>query len=415
MPRRASPVDLAYLVSSGFRAPDRPNHDGVDWAAPLGAPLYAPADSVVVQGADRAEGSVRGYSNWVWGRTPDGFDWCLGHMPHDSIRVKAGDRVTAGQQVATVGGEGDCVPPGAAHAHLSVYLGPLAEGNAIDPLAWIEAGQTITKEEEPMADTLFADVSEWQPPVDDRYPYPVLSIRSNDGTHEDRNFAANYRWCVKAVEDGRLACFVVYFYWRSNWQDCVLTMKRMVAAQGGPHPKMIAMIDAEAGGNPNGDQSQGLNNAYNALAAWLGDKRRVIGYGNAYDLDRMWPTKPSGLRVVAAGYGRNPNYPGQIAHQYTDGQVGAGALPAGAPPFGNCDMNSADGLDPQQFAALCGAGEEKLIVNPLSVEEQRQLYQWAQYIYQQLQPWPQLGQNPQGEDLTLIDAVAAIKNEVSKP
>lgn len=43
-----------------------------------------------------------------------------------------------------------------------------------------------------------------------------------------------------------------------------------------------------------------------------------------------------------------------MAHQYTDGQGYGGGLPEGVPPFGRCDMNSADGLTPQQFAQACG-------------------------------------------------------------
>lgn len=49
-----------------------------------------------------------------------------------------------------------------------------------------------------------------------------------------------------------------------------------------------------------------------------------------------------------------PDYPGKVAHQYTDGNGHGGGLPDGAPPFGNCDMNSADGLDSNQFAVACG-------------------------------------------------------------
>lgn len=68
----------------------------------------------------------------------------------------------------------------------------------------------------------------------------------------------------------------------------------------------------------------------------------------------MWRTKPSGIRLVVAAYGSNPDYPGKVAHQYTDGSGFGFGLPQGAPPFGNCDMNSADGLTPVQFAAACG-------------------------------------------------------------
>ena len=126
---------------------------------------------------------------------------------------------------------------------------------------------------------------------------------------------------------------------------------------GAPHPRMAVMIDVESWGRQiTGDQSDGINRAYWAIADWLGERRRVIGYGNVGDLNRLWPVKPEGIRLVVAAYGRNPIYPGKVAHQYTDGKgYGNGTtLPDGAPPFGNCDMNSADGLDSVQFAAACG-------------------------------------------------------------
>ncbi|MFF0498523.1 hypothetical protein ACFYU5_19110 [Nocardia aobensis] len=205
----------------------------------------------------------------------------------------------------------------------------------------------------------FADVSEFQCPVDDSYPYRIFSFRSNDGTYEDHNFEANYRWATAAADAGRLDAIICYFYWRANWSDTVATHIRKVESAGGPHPKMISMIDLESGGNPEGDQSDGVNHTYWALTDWLGTThdvgtRRVIGYANRDDFNNMWPTRPDGLLMIGAGYGENPNLPGQIAHQYTDGQGYGGGLPEGAPPFGNCDMNSADGLSSTDFAAKCG-------------------------------------------------------------
>lgn len=55
-----------------------------------------------------------------------------------------------------------------------------------------------------MADTLYADISEWQVGVNDTYPYPVLCIRSNDGTYRDRRWVNNYGWCLSNVDSGRL-------------------------------------------------------------------------------------------------------------------------------------------------------------------------------------------------------------------
>lgn len=213
-----------------------------------------------------------------------------------------------------------------------------------------------------MTDTLFADVSEFQVPVDDSYPGQIFSFRSNDGDYRDHNFTQNYVWAAAAADSGRLACFIVYCYWRPNWRVTAQTLIDMVEDCGGPHPKMVVMLDVESGGNPGGDQSDRINRAYWKLTDWLGTSgedgtRRVIGYANGSDFYSMWPVRPDGLRVIGAGYGSNPLLPGQIAHQYTDGTYGADpedGLPSGWPPFGDCDMNSADGLGPTDFAAACG-------------------------------------------------------------
>lgn len=230
---------------------------------------------------------------------------------------------------------------------------PYANAWAYLPGPIIEDGTAPVVIEPP--DTLYADVSEWQVPVTDAYTdagYRVLCIRSNDGTYRDKDWANNYAWCRRQTDAGKLAFFIVYFVWRPNWQDAVATLKSQV---GQPHPKMAVMIDVESwSGAIRGDQSAGINAAFQDIAGWLGDPRRVIGYGNTGDLNNLWPNKPRDIRIVLAGYGSNPPYPGKIAHQYTDGQGYGGGLPEGAPPFGNCDMNSADGLTATAFAAALG-------------------------------------------------------------
>lgn len=222
-----------------------------------------------------------------------------------------------------------------------------------------EGGGTMSFQNN-VTDTLFADVSEFQVAVDNSYTdagYRVLSIRSNDGTYDDHKFAQNYQWCVQAVNDGRLEFFIVYCYWRNA--TAIPNMIDQVNAEGGPHPKMVAMIDVESGGNANVDQSTALDADYNTLVTWLGgNEERVIAYANYGDERTMWQAKPAHLDWILAGYGSNPSDPSlvKLAHQYTDGAVGAGNLPSGAPPFGNCDMNSADGLSVQAFAAAVGLG-----------------------------------------------------------
>lgn len=294
------------------------------------------------------------------------------------------------------------------------------------------------------ADTLFADVSYFQAPVDDSYPYRVLSIRSNDGTFRDPNFVHNYQWCAMAADVGHLTCFISYFYWRVGSGD-VDTHIDMIRSQGGPHPKCVTMIDLESGGNPGGDQSWELNAEYQRLVDFYGgNHKRVIAYANLSDERTMWQAKPGDLDWILAGYGANPVDSGlfKLAHQYTDGQGYGHGLPEGCPPFGNCDMNSADGFSPSQFAAAVGVGGSTTggWLMALSDAEQAELLDgvrlirnqllgepdpnrpgvapgWPQLgdhtvvdalgnVRDQLGPWPQLGQNSQGRDRTLVDAIA---------
>lgn len=193
-------------------------------------------------------------------------------------------------------------------------------------------------------DTLWADVSEYQSVVDDRYPHPVLCIRACDGTYRDKNFPANYKWALQALESGKLVVLIVYMVYRPNWAQGLATIKDMV---GDPHQRMAVMIDVESwGGQIKGNQSLGLTGLHTALSAWLGDPRRVIGYGNVTDLDSLWPFQPPGIRHVVAAYGTKPTYPGMLAHQYADDVA--------VDPFGACDANSADGLDTAALAAALG-------------------------------------------------------------
>ncbi|OBB35895.1 hypothetical protein [Mycobacterium sp. 852002-51961_SCH5331710] len=209
-----------------------------------------------------------------------------------------------------------------------------------------------------MADTLYADVSEWQVGVDDSYPYPVLCIRSNDGTYRDHRWHNNYDWCRRNADTGRLTFFIVYFVWRPNWRETVDAFRDQV---GTPHPKMAVMLDVESwGGQIRGDHSAELNATHREVGKFVGSAAKVIGYGNVGDLNTLWSHRPPGLRLVVAAYGHNPRYRGKVAHQYTDGAGHGGGLPEGAPPFGNCDMNSAGGLRPDVFAAACGISDRDL-------------------------------------------------------
>ena len=194
-----------------------------------------------------------------------------------------------------------------------------------------------------MTDTLWADVSEFQPVVNDQYPYRWFSFRSNDGTYRDKHFAANLAWAKKAADAGKLDGFIVYAVYEPDNDVWAKTLMDMV---GTPHPLMAVMIDVESwGGRIHGDHSAGINAGRVMLANWLGTGNRVLGYGNASDLENIWPRRGN-ARIVLADYTANRAFPGKIAHQFTSHATVA--------PFGKCDLNSADGYSSAALQSALG-------------------------------------------------------------
>lgn len=128
-----------FTISSGYGMRWGSMHNGLDFAAPIGTPIFAPFDMKIIQGKDRAAGTVSGFGNWVWGEgTTEPYDFIVGHMKHSSILVKAGDFVKAGQKIAEVGNEGQSTGP---HAHCELWTRPgRLGGRAIDPAPHWGAG-----------------------------------------------------------------------------------------------------------------------------------------------------------------------------------------------------------------------------------------------------------------------------------
>ncbi|MDF3285040.1 peptidoglycan DD-metalloendopeptidase family protein [Gordonia sp. N1V] len=132
--------DGTYQVSSGFGPRGGQMHQGVDFAAPLGTPIYAAAAGTVAKA-----GPADGFGNWVIVDFDDNgtkTSNVYGHMRAADITVKAGDRVTAGQQIAKVGSEGESSGP---HLHFEVWPGTrLGGGHAIDPMPWLRGATQPT-------------------------------------------------------------------------------------------------------------------------------------------------------------------------------------------------------------------------------------------------------------------------------
>jgi murein DD-endopeptidase MepM/ murein hydrolase activator NlpD len=103
-------------------------HAGVDIAAPIGTPVYAPEGGVVVKA-----GPASGFGLAVAVRHGDGTITLYGHV--NKFFVSEGQTVAKGQQIAEVGNRGQSTGP---HLHFEVHTGGLYV-NRVNPVPWLTA------------------------------------------------------------------------------------------------------------------------------------------------------------------------------------------------------------------------------------------------------------------------------------
>ncbi|SEP02600.1 M23 family metallopeptidase [Trujillonella endophytica] len=104
-------------------------HGGVDVAAPIGTPVYAVHSGTVLRA-----GTATGFGYAVYIRGDDGFVTVYGHV-HEYF-VRAGERVSAGEQIATVGNRGQSTGP---HLHFEVHPAGSPYTDHMNPAPWLRA------------------------------------------------------------------------------------------------------------------------------------------------------------------------------------------------------------------------------------------------------------------------------------
>jgi len=110
---------FGYRIDPIYKTPKM--HTGLDFAAPIGTPIYATADGQVAEtGYDDG-----GYGNHVIINHGYGYGTLYGHMV--KIKVHNGERVKRGQVIGWVGSTGKSTGP---HCHYEV----IRNGTKIDPV-----------------------------------------------------------------------------------------------------------------------------------------------------------------------------------------------------------------------------------------------------------------------------------------
>ena len=121
-PRFVAPAQGTF--TSGFGSRWGSFHYGIDIANRIGTPIRAAADGTVINA-----GPAQGFGLWVRIRHDDGTITVYGHV--NEVVAPTGTRVSAGQEIATIGNRGQSTGP---HLHFEVWQNGK---DKIDPLPWL--------------------------------------------------------------------------------------------------------------------------------------------------------------------------------------------------------------------------------------------------------------------------------------
>ena len=125
----ALPVKSSFRFTSGFGPRWGRMHNGTDFAAAHGTPIYATADGVVTHA-----GWSSGYGKLVKIQHEFGIETRYAHQT--KIRVKVGERVSRGQRIGDMGSTGRST---GTHLHYEVRVG----GKPVNPMIYIKAARDV--------------------------------------------------------------------------------------------------------------------------------------------------------------------------------------------------------------------------------------------------------------------------------
>ena len=97
-------------------------HTGVDWAAPMGTPIYASGNGTIEK-----IGWEGGYGRYIRIRHANGYQTAYGHMSAFARNMAEGKRVRQGQVIGYVGSTGLST---GAHLHYEIIV----NGRHVDPM-----------------------------------------------------------------------------------------------------------------------------------------------------------------------------------------------------------------------------------------------------------------------------------------
>ena len=445
------PVPKGFVVTSGFGPRAGGYHWGTDFGKEGGSggqPIYAVRDGLITRA-----GNASGFGKWITLDVDAEHGGGLYVYGHIIPEVTVGQRVIEGQRIGHINPDSSTNGGVAPHLHFEHhrYVWSQPGPNRLDPMQNVLAGAKwvgdSTKEEN-MGTIFGVDVSEHQDGMSlkqaKREGIDFAILRLCDGTYRDRTFRSH-------LADAENAGLLVSTYWYLR-----------APSEGSTIAQQVDVIDQQMGGRRD-------------LGVWIdvesvaGDRKLLTGadvwaakrelekrgyhvpgiYSGAWYWEQMPGGEPSmdGLGYLwVSSYGRNLtgaprdlydgdggdghagwNYP--LGNRKPDIlQYGSNATVAGH----IVDINAYRGTRDQLATIFNGTQpKEEITVS----EADRIIRHITDYISgfvgpigsdtkdvrQQLtggrdagdyRGWPQLGKDGQGRDLTVTDAIAAIRHQL---
>lgn len=455
------PVDKGFVVTSPYGPRWGTTHFGVDYGVAGGAggkPIYAIKDGTVI-----AAGPASGFGQWIRLDHPasvGGNESVYGHIIPE---VHAGQQVREGQRIGRINPDSSTNGGVAPHLHIEVYrytwVAPARRvlGQTIlDPqevlrgARWPGEAQPAQETKPTKGGTLFGvDVSEHQDGMSlaqaKREGIEFAIIRTTDGTHKDRCYRSH-------LEDAEGAGMLTaaYHYLRNPSEGTTIQQQVQASLEVMGSMKRPMWIDVETNAGLRAEHIRACKReferrgvrvigCYSYVPYWEG--RITSGEPDSHEFGAFW----------VAAYGGNPRgkprdiYPGDNHRQwdYPLGnqkpalwQFGSNALVAGHA----VDINAYRGTRAELGALFTGdkpkeelsmADIQKILDHIDRKTEETKRYvdiritdpigSDVKDIRQQITGgrdageypgWPQLGQDAQGRNLTLVDAVASIRQQL---
>jgi len=431
MANRYMPVGAEMFVTSGFGPRWGTVHRGVDFGKTGGSanqPVYAAQGGTVV-----FCGAASGFGG------PDPAGWVVIDHPtedgsgttvygHIIREVVLGQRVEAGQRIGRINPNSATNGGVAPHLHFEVFPRVWVPGAQLDPEPWLRGAKipggapTPPKESNTNggdAGLIWGvDVSNHQKNIDmaqvKREGFDFAFVKATEGTWRDPHFSRLYHGAKQA---GMLVGAYVYVRQETSAKAHADTMHAVVADTNVP----IA-LDIEDNSGYNVQHFLAIKREIEALGY-----RVILTYLPSWYWARAGRPNLGGLPPLwTSRYpDKNPDFASVIYNRAgTKGWDGYGGLDVAVWQFTSTARVAGHQIDANAFRgtraqleALFNGKSTILggIFNMLPLERQEDLARKIDEIHIQIRSgWSQLGHNQLGQPLTLVDGVAALRQQVAE-